>query len=144
MVVTSDVGNIDDIHPKNKHDVGKRLANWALSQTYGKKGIPFSGPVYRKMKVNGDRIRLFFDYVEQGLLCKGEKLAHFQIAGNDKVFVEAEAEIDGNTIIVYANAVKEPVAVRFAWSNTAEPNLFNAEGLPASCFRTDDWKINIE
>ncbi|UCE06146.1 MAG: hypothetical protein JSW07_21605 [bacterium] len=96
------------------------------------------------MKVNGDRIRLYFDYADQGLLCKGEKLTHFQIAGRDKIFVEAVAEIDGNTIIVHANVVKEPIAVRFAWSNTAEPNLFNAEGLPASCFRTDDWEINMK
>jgi sialate O-acetylesterase len=144
MVVTSDIGNIDDIHPRNKLDVGKRLANWALSQTYGKKGIPFSGPLYRKMEIQGDRIRLFFDHAEQGLICKGEKLTHFRIAGKDKVFVEAEAEIDGNTIIVGANTVKAPVAVRFGWNNTAEPNLFNTEGLPASCFRTDDWKINLE
>lgn len=144
MVVISDIGNRENIHPTNKIDVGKRLAKWALSQTYGKKNIPFSGPVYRKMEVQGENIKLFFDYAEQGMVCKGEKLTYFQIAGKDKVFVEAEAKIDGTTILVHANAVKYPVAVRFGWSNTAEPNLFNKEGLPASCFRTDGWEINFE
>jgi sialate O-acetylesterase len=144
MVVTSDIGNIKDIHPRNKVDVGERLANWALAQTYGKKGISFSGPVYRKMEIQGNSIRLFFDHVDQGLVCKGKKLTLFQIAGKDQVFVDADAKIDGATIRVHSASVKNPVAVRFAWSNTAEPNLFNKEGLPASCFRTDDWKIKLE
>ncbi|HEX9652681.1 MAG TPA: sialate O-acetylesterase [bacterium] len=144
MVVTSDIGNIDDIHPRNKHDVGERLANWALARAYGKEGITFSGPVYREMKTEGEKIRLFFDFAEHGLQRKGEKLTHFQIAEKDRKFVDAEAEIDGNTVVAYASAVKNPVAVRFAWSNTAEPNLFNTEGLPASCFRTDDWAIKLE
>jgi len=95
------------------------------------------------MKVEGGTIRIFFDFAENGLLCKGEKLTHFQIAGRDKVFVEAQARIDGNTVVVSAPEVRDPVAVRFGWSNAAEPNLFNKEGRPASCFRTDNWEISL-
>lgn len=137
MVVISDIGHSQDNHPRNKRDVGKRLANWALARTYGKEGIAFSGPLYREMKREEGCIRLFFDYAERGLVCRGERLSDFQIAGADKIFVEAQARIDGNSVIVSAPGVKDPVAVRFAWSNTAEPNLFNTEGLPASCFRID-------
>lgn len=144
MVVVSDIGNINDIHPRNKRDVGRRLANWALAKTYGYKDIGYSGPIYRSMAVEGDRIRIFFDHAEKGLVCKGEKLTHFQIAGQDQIFIEAEAKIEGSTIVVRSPKVKRPVAVRFGWSNTAEPNLFNTDGLPASCFRTDDWPIQLE
>ncbi len=141
MVVVSDIGNINDIHPRNKHDVGRRLANWALAKTYGLADIAYSGPIYRRMVVEGDKIRLFFDHAENGLVCKGDRLTHFQIAGQDRLFVDANAKIDGSTVVVKSPKVKKPIAVRFGWSNTAEPNLFNAEGLPASCFRTDDWPI---
>lgn len=144
MVVTSDIGNIKDIHPRNKLDVGKRLASWALAKTYGKPGMSYSGPIYREMQIEGDKIRLHFDFAENGLACKGDELTHFEIAGSDSNFVPAIAEIDGNTIVVGNDDVKNPVAVRFAWGNTAEPNLFNTEGLPSSCFRTDDWAIKIE
>jgi len=143
MVVISDIGHSTDNHPRNKQDVGKRLASWALARTYKKDTIPFSGPLYREMKVEGGTIRIFFDFAENGLLCRGEKLTHFQIAGRDKVFVEAQARIDGNTVVVSAPEVRDPVAVRFGWSNAAEPNLFNKEGRPASCFRTDNWEISL-
>lgn len=135
MVVVSDIGNIKDIHPRNKLDVGIRLANWALNKTYNKPGIPVSGPLFREMKTEGKKIRLFFDYAENGLFCRGEKLKFFEIAEEDGKFMPAEAVIAGNTIVVRADGVRKPVAVRFAWSNTAEPNLFNKEGLPASCFK---------
>ena len=139
MAVTMDIGNVDDIHPKNKQDVGRRLAFWALAKTYGREGISYSGPVYRSMKVEGDKIRLFFDYVGGGLVEKSGPLTDFTIAGADRNFVKAKAEIDGDTIVVASRKVKKPIAVRFAWSNTAVPNLFNREGLPASSFRTDAW-----
>ena len=139
MAVTMDIGDPNDIHPKNKQDVSRRLALWAMAKTYGCKGIVYSGPVYKAMKIEGNRIRLFFDYVGSGLVAKGSELTHFEIAGSDKQFVEAKAVIDGNTIVVFSDKVTEPVAARFAWSNTAIPNLFNKEGLPASPFRTDDW-----
>ncbi len=139
MAVTMDVGDVGDIHPKNKQDVGRRLALWALAKTYGREGIVYSGPIYRSMRIEGDKIRLFFDHVGGGLVAKGGPLTHFTIAGKDRNFVEVKAEIDGDTILVSSDKIKKPVAVRFAWSNTAVPNLFNRAGLPASSFRTDDW-----
>ncbi|MBN1559690.1 sialate O-acetylesterase [candidate division KSB1 bacterium] len=138
MVVVSDIGNINDIHPRNKKDVGIRLANWALAKTYGVQGVPYSGPLYRDMKIERNKIRLFFDHAESGLVCRGDELTHFEIAGENGNFVTAEAKIDGQTVLVQSRSVNKPVAVRFAWDNIAEPNLFNGDGLPASCFRTDD------
>jgi sialate O-acetylesterase len=136
MVVVSDIGNIDDIHPRNKSDVGKRLANLALAGTYDREGIPYSGPLYTGIEMERRRVRVSFDHAENGLVAKGGALTHFEIAGADGVFVEAKARIDKNTVLVSSGKVKNPKAVRFAWSNTAEPNLFNMEGLPASCFRS--------
>jgi len=140
MAVTMDIGNPKNIHPKNKLDVGKRLALWALAKDYGKKKIVYSGPLYRSMKKQGDKIRLYFNHTGSGLTTKdGKELTHFTIAGEDKNFVPAKAAIDGKTIIVSSEDVKKPVAVRYAWSNAAQPNLANKEGLPASSFRTDKW-----
>lgn len=144
MVVISDIGNTEDIHPTNKHDVGKRLAGWALNRTYGREDIPCSGPLYSGMKKEGNKIRLHFDHTGSGLMSKGKELSHFEIAGEDREFVPAKARIDGNTIVVQAKGIKNPQAVRFGWSNTAEPNLFNKEGLPASSFRTDDWPVSLQ
>jgi sialate O-acetylesterase len=139
MVVVSDIGNNDDIHPRNKIDVGVRLANLALNKTYGKTGRPASGPLFREMKVEGRKARLYFDYADKGLVSKGKQLQNFEIAGEDQQFVKADAKIDGNTIVVQAKSVKKPTAVRFEWSNTVEPSLFNKVGLPASSFQTDEW-----
>jgi sialate O-acetylesterase len=139
MAVTQDIGNVVDIHPRNKQHVGRRLALWALAKTYGCKDLVYSGPRYKSMKVEGDKIRLFFEHVGGGLMAKGGDLTHFTIAGSDRKFVEAKASIDNNTVVVYSEKVNKPAAVRFAWSNTAVPNFFNMEGLPASSFRTDDW-----
>ena len=136
MVVVSDIGNIDDIHPKNKKDVGIRLANWALAKTYDQKDVDFSGPVYKNIEITGNKIEVQFDYASTGLVAKDGSLTGFEIAGEDMVFVEAKAKISGSSVIVSAKQVKEPKAVRFAWSNTAEPNLFNKAGLPTSCFNT--------
>lgn len=144
MVVTLDIGNPDDIHPKNKLDVGKRLALWALAKTYGKENIEYSGPLYKSMKVEGGKIRISFDHIGSGLYCKGDTLACFSIAGSDSIFYPAKAVIENNTILVSSEKVKNPIAVRFAFENTDEPNLFNKEGLPASTFRTDNWEIVTE
>lgn len=141
MAVSLDVGNPDDIHPKNKKDVGNRLALWAFAKTYGKEGLVYSGPLYKSMKIEGKKIRLNFDHVGSGLLCKGEKLTDFQIAGEDWSFFPADAIIDENTVLASSEKVKNPVAVRFAFHNGDKPNFFNKEGLPASTFRTDDWEI---
>ncbi len=141
MAVTMDIGEAKDIHPKNKVDVGNRLARWALAKTYKKKGIVYSGPLYKSMKIEGDKIRLSFDYVDGGLMAKDGDLTDFTIAGEDRKFVKANAVIDGGTIVVSSPAVKNPAAVRYGWADWCQPNLFNSAGLPASSFRTDDWPL---
>jgi len=141
MVVTTDIGNVNDIHPTNKQEVGRRLALWALAKTYGKTDLVYSGPLYREAKIEGNKIRIFFDHVDGGLVVKGEKLTHFQIAGANGEFKPAKAVIDGETVVVWNEEVANPVAVRFGWSDDAEPNLFNAAGLPASPFRTDNFPL---
>ncbi|MCB0730779.1 MAG: chitobiase/beta-hexosaminidase C-terminal domain-containing protein [Ignavibacteriae bacterium] len=144
MAVTLDIGNQNDIHPTNKLDVGKRLSLWALANTYGKKDLVYSGPLYKRMEIDGKQIKLDFEHVGKGLVCKGEKLSHFIIAGKDKVFHPAEAYIENNTVIVSSKNVESPTAVRYAFNNGDEPNLFNKDGLPASTFRTDNWDILTE
>ena len=140
MAVTMDIGDVKDIHPKNKQDVGKRLALWALAKVYGR-DIVYSGPIYKSMAVEGNKIRLQFDHVGGGLMASdGKPLVDFTIAGADQKFVPATAEIDGNAIVVHSDQVAQPVAVRYAWHDDATPNLANKEGLPASPFRTDAWK----
>ena len=141
MAVTTDIGNLKDIHPRNKQEVGRRLALWALAKTYGRDDVIYSGPLYESMRVEASTIRLSFDYIGGGLMARDEKpLTWFEIAGEDKQFVEAKATIDGNTIVVSSDAVANPVAVRFGWHQSAEPNLVNKKGLPASPFRTDSWE----
>ena len=140
MVVTTDIGNPNNIHPKNKQDVGKRLALWAMAKTYGQADIVYSGPIYKCMKVEGDKIRIMFDHIGGGLVAKDGPLTYFTIATKDGDFVPATAVIDGDDILVSSKDIKDPAAVRFGWENSAEPNLFNKEGLPASPFRTDDRK----
>jgi sialate O-acetylesterase len=139
MAVITDAGDSVNIHPSNKQVVGYRLSLWALSHLYGKKDVTYSGPLYSKMSVEGNKVRLYFDFVGKGLLCKGDSLTYFTIAGADKQFVPAKAVIDGNTIVVSASSVSQPVAVRFAWDNIPMHNFYNKDGLPASPFRTDDW-----
>ncbi len=140
MIVTTDIGNLDDIHPKNKQAVGRRLALWALARTYGQDNLVCSGPLYKSMTVERDKVRLSFDYVGGGLASRdGKALSWFEIAGEDRKFVPAHATIDGETVVVSSDKVAAPVAVRFGWDNLAEPNLTNKEGLPASPFRTDRW-----
>lgn len=142
MAVTTDITDLLDIHPRNKQDVGLRLALWALGTTYGKQDLVYSGPLYDSMAVEGNKIRIKFKHVGGGLEAKdGQPLSHFQIAGDDEKFVDAKAEIEnGGTIIVSSPDVAKPVAVRFGWNDLATPNLFNKAGLPASPFRTDNFK----
>jgi len=144
MAVALDIGNPDDIHPINKKDVGRRLALWALAKTYGMEKLVYSGPLYKSMRKDGKKIILTFDHIGIGLACKDDELSCFTIAGEDKVFHPALAEIENNTVIVSSKSVKHPLAVRFAFNNGDEPNLFNKEGLPASTFRTDNWPIITE
>jgi sialate O-acetylesterase len=138
MAVTTDNGDSLNIHPRNKELVGKRLSLWAMRNEYGKKNIIVSGPLYRSMKIEGNKIRISFDF-DKGLIAKNGELTEFTIAGDDQNFVSANAKIEGSTIVVWSDAVKNPKAVRFAWRNIPRPNLYNGAGLPASPFRTDNW-----
>jgi sialate O-acetylesterase len=139
MSVNYDIGEWNDIHPLNKKDMAKRLFLAARKLVYGEKLVS-SGPVFKSMKVENSDIILSFDNVGSGLQSKTGNLEHFAIAGSDKKFVWAEAKIKGNTVIVTSKEIKNPVAVRYAWSNNPEDaNLQNKEGLLASPFRTDDW-----
>lgn len=140
MAVTMDIGEPANIHPKNKQEVGRRLARWALAKTYGRKEMVYSGPLYASMAVEGGAIRLRFDERGGGLTAQdGKPLTEFAIAGADRKFVPAEARIDGESVVVSSPRVSAPVAVRYAWGHAPRPNLANREGLPASPFRTDDW-----
>jgi sialate O-acetylesterase len=141
MAVTTDiVHNIGDIHPRNKIDVGERLARWALAKEYGKKGIIYSGPLYKSMKVDGKRIVLEFAHAKGLKSRDGKPLSEFQIANKDGEFVPALALIKGRTIIVQAKTIDKPARVRFGWHKVANPNLVNVVGLPASPFHTDGWR----
>jgi sialate O-acetylesterase len=137
LAVAIDIGE-ESIHPRNKQDVGKRLALQALHHTYDR-AVPCSGPIYRSMTVEGAAIRLSFDHAE-GLVARHGPPKWFAIAGEDKKFVWADARIDGESVVVTSPRVPQPVAVRFAWADNPEGfNLSNAGGLPAVPFRTDAW-----
>lgn len=144
MAVTMDIGVEKDVHPRNKQDVGKRLALWALAKNYGQKDIAYSGPLYKSMRVEGAKVRLYFDYVYGGLSAREGQLSDFIIAGEDKKFVPAKAVFDGDTIVVSSDQVAKPEAVRYGWTNWVMGSLSNKEGLPASSFRTDDWNDNTD
>jgi len=140
MAVAIDIGDANDIHPKNKLDVGKRLYLAAQWVAYGE-NVVHSGPVYEYMKIEGSKIRISFGSVGTGLEAgKTLPLKGFAIAGEDKKFYWAEAVIEGNEIVVSAAKVSAPVAVRYSWASNPDGNLYNKEGLPASPFRTDQWK----
>ena len=140
MAVTTDIGDVKDIHPRNKQEVGRRLALWALAKTYGKDKLVYSGPLFKALTIEENKAVISFDHIGTGLAVRDSKpLTHFQIAGADKIFVPAKAEIVGDSVVVESTTVTKPVAVRFGWDHVAEPNLINKEGLPASPFRTDKW-----
>ncbi len=141
MTVTTDItGNMGDIHPKNKQDVGRRLALWALARTYQRKNLVYSGPLYESMRIEGDKIRLAFAHTGSGLKSRdGKPLTQFSIAGKTGPYIQATAVIEGRTVVVHSPRIAAPARVSFGWSNTANPNLCNNEGLPAAPFRTDGW-----
>lgn len=140
MVVTLDIGDTTNIHPANKQEVGRRLSLWALSHAYGRKGLVYSGPLYKGMQIDGNKIVLSFTHTDGGLIVKGGDLTWFRIAGADGDFVPAKAIIKGNTVIVHSDKVAHPKAIHFAWSDKAVPHLFNKAGLPASTFSTEKLK----
>ncbi len=144
MATIIDIGEENDIHPKNKFDVGRRLALNAMNLSYFDPNVVFSGPGYKSMVREGDKIRLGFDFIAGGLVAKDSpdgSLRGFAIAGEDKKWAWASAKIENNTVVVWSDAVKNPLAVRYAWGdNPVGCNFYNAAELPASPFRTDDWK----
>jgi sialate O-acetylesterase len=133
------VDNIKDIHPRNKVDVGKRLANYALAETYKQNIGAYKSPAYQSMQVEKDKIRLSFSNVITGLKSTGKTPMQFLIAGDDQKFVPATAKIEGSTIVLSSKLVKSPVAARFCFDDTSMPDVFSAEGLPLAPFRTDKW-----
>jgi len=157
MAVITDIGAANDIHPRNKQDVGWRLAQWALNQTYGRKKLVPSGPLYKSQEVEGDSVRLSFRHVGKGLMVGRKsglepakeleegKLDHFAVAGADRKWFWAEAAIDGDTVVVRSKDVPKPLAVRYAYTmNPARANLYNRNGFPAGPFRTDSWAPPLE
>lgn len=138
MAVTTDIGDVDDIHPRNKQEVGRRLSLWALAKTYGKTDVVCSGPLLASVSGRDGAIRLRFEYGD-GLSFAGGKAKGFQIAGADKKFVDADVRIEGNDVVVSSARVSAPVAVRYGWADAPECTLVNGAGLPASPFRTDSW-----
>jgi len=144
MVVTTDLPRSRSSSTRTStrpRKIGKRLSLWALAKTYGREGLVYSGPLYKSMKTEGGKIRISFDHVGGGLTTQpgkgaaaGEQLKNFDIAGEDKKFVKAEAKIDGNEVVVSSDKVAAPVAVRFGWNEAGGTNLFNSAGLPASPF----------
>lgn len=149
MVVTTDIGETDNIHPKNKQEVGRRLAKIALADVYRlelpqeQQAAVSCSPIYKSHTVESNRIRLIFEHVGEGLgnRLPESPLTDFQICGEDRNFVPAIAEIQGNQVIVSSAKIENPIAVRFGWTDTSEPNLINSAGLPASPFRTDDFPL---
>lgn len=142
QAVIVDIGEADDIHPRNKQDVGRRLALIALNKEYGKSDVVYSGPTFKSLQINGDKAIIDFDHIADGLVVDSKYgyIEGFAVAGNDKKFHWAKAYKDGNDkIVVYCKEVPNPVAVRYGWSNNPDMNLYNSAGLPACPFRTDNW-----
>lgn len=143
MVVSIDKGEENDVHPIYKRPIGERLAACALHLQYGK-STPYSGPVYRSMKVKGSKVEISFDFCYSGLSTKGDSPKGFSVCGSDHCFMPAKARISGNKVIIWADEVTTPVAVRYGWSNWTDANLFNKDGLPATPFRTDNFPLITE
>ncbi|MBX3242346.1 MAG: sialate O-acetylesterase [Chitinophagaceae bacterium] len=144
MVVISDlVEDVKDIHPRQKRGVGERLAGWALAETYAKPAGSYKSPVYKSFDVDKNKITVHFDNAVEGLILKAgdKKATEFYIAGEDKIFVPADVKITGDKVVVSSKQVKNPVAVRFSFSNTGIGNIFSKAGLPVNPFRTDNWEV---
>jgi len=145
MAVINDIGMAGDVHPTNKKDVGYRLARWALAQDYGKPGFGVSGPLYKGARIEGSEVRIEFDHAKGLKSRDGGPLKRFEIAGEDRRWFWADAVIEGETVVLSNKDIPKPVAVRYAWAANPEgANLVNGDGLPASLFRTDDWKLMTE
>jgi sialate O-acetylesterase len=143
VIISDEVDDVTNVHPKMKKPVGDRLANYALADTYKRPLLGYQSPVYKSMQVDKGKAKILFEYAQIGLISHNGDPTQFTIAGEDRKFYPAVAKIDGGVVIVSAKEVKTPVAVRFCWDNTSIPNLFNKEGLPVSIFRTDDWELDM-
>jgi sialate O-acetylesterase len=137
MAVINDVGDLNDIHPQDKRTVGHRLALLALANTYEKKELTFSGPVFQFISIKGNQLQVAFDHAHGGLVTRDHQPPDwFEIIDAEEGdFVKADAQLRGNNVILSSPAVKHPIAMRFAWSHIATPNLMNGKGLPAGAFR---------
>jgi sialate O-acetylesterase len=140
MAVAIDIGESHDIHPKNKQEVGRRLARAAENVAYGRK-IEYMGPSYKSLRVDKGTLRVRFTHTAGALAVRGKRLTGFEIAGEDQQFSPAEAKIEGNEVVLSSSRVSKPVAARYAWANDPVCNLYNKVGLPAPPFRTDDWTV---
>jgi len=140
MAVAIDIGEPHDIHPKNKQEVGRRLALAAEGIAYGRK-IEYRGPTFKSLRVDKGTLRLQFTHVAGGLVIRGQSLVGFEIAGQDQRFFPAEAKIVGTEVVLSSSRVPQPAAARYAWENDPKCNLYNKVGLPAPPFRTDDWTV---
>ena len=134
----ADPNDMNNVHPKNKQEIGRRLALAALATTYGEK-TEYSGPIYDKMEISGNHIKLYFKHTGSGLVAKEDSLKGFAIAGADNKFVWANSKIEGSTVVVSSPDIAAPVAVRYGWGNNPVTGLYNKENLPASPFRTDSF-----
>jgi sialate O-acetylesterase len=141
MAITVDIGEANNIHPKNKQEVGRRLSLWALGTVYDRKVPAVSGPLPAGHEIKGNKIIVAFKHTEGGLVAKDGILTGFLIAGEDRQWKTAQATMEEDKVMVSSPEVAKPVAVRYAWASVAICNLFNGAGLPASPFRTDDWPV---
>jgi sialate O-acetylesterase len=136
MAVTIDIGDPTNVHPANKQDVGARLALLAEHIAYGK-NVEDTGPLFREATISGSAIRVWFDHADTGLKVQGSELKGFEVAGEDRQFAPAQGRIDGSTVVLTSDAIREPRYVRYGWQNAPEVNLFNGAGLPASPFTSE-------
>jgi sialate O-acetylesterase len=140
MAVAADIGDSQNIHPKNKQEVGRRLALAAEVVAYGR-GVEYSGPVFESLHAEKGTLRLQFGHLGGGLVTHGAKLAGFEVAGDDQKFVAADARIEGKAVVLSSSQVANPVAARYAWKDDPQCSLYNKAGLPAPPFRTDNWTV---
>jgi sialate O-acetylesterase len=142
VIVITDLGEENDIHPQRKEPVGQRLALAARALAYNEP-VEYSGPTLKDYKIEGDQVILSFDHIDGGLEAKGDGLNGFQVCGDDRQFKPAKAEIKGDKVVVRSDEVNKPIAVRYGWVNFAKPelNFFNKKGLPAVPFRTDEFPL---
>jgi sialate O-acetylesterase len=143
MAVTIDIGESHDIHPKNKQEVGRRLALAAEGIAYGRK-VEYMGPTFKSLVADKGTLRLRFTHVAGGWVVRGQSLLGFEIAGQDQQFLPADATVAGNEVVLTSSHVPKPVAARYAWANDPKCNLYNKVGLPAPPFRTDDWPVSTQ